>query len=332
MSMREAVAFLQVSGLSTSLYTRNGWMRAVDGVDLSLEEREIVGIVGESGCGKSVMAMSLMGLNDPRLTRYGGSVMLGGIDLLSLDAAQWPAHRGSKVAMIFQDPLNSLNPLMSIGDQIVEPLRAHRGMTRRDAAARALELLKLTEIPDPAARFDQFPHELSGGMRQRVMIAIALACEPRLLIADEPTTALDVTIQAQVLALVKSLSDSTGMSVLMITHDLGVVREMCHRVAVMYLGQFIEVATVGALFERPLHPYTRGLLASMPSMATDRRADLATIPGSVPPLDRVPSGCRFSPRCSYATERCGREAPLLEDAGGGHLVRCWNYRDIAIDD
>jgi len=312
---------LQVERLRTHFDTLAGTVRSVDGVSFSVEAGETLGIVGESGCGKSVTAMSIMRLVPTPPGRHAGAVRYREADLLTLPEAAMRRIRGDRISMIFQEPMTSLNPVLSVGRQIAESVQQHQKVGRRQAFERAVEMLRLVQIPEPERRAQEFPHQLSGGMRQRVMIAIALACRPDLLIADEPTTALDVTIQAQILDLIRRLQRELGMGVILITHDLGVVAEACHRVLVMYAGRKVEQAPVLALFERPLHPYTRALMASMPAMNTRARR-LAEIPGIVPALHELGQGCAFAPRCAYADERCRREAPLLADHGGAHLVAC----------
>ncbi len=319
---------LTVTELRTHFLTEQGEVTAVDGISLRIAPNEVVGIVGESGCGKSVFAQSVMRLHDESVVSYEGEIDFRGRDILSASERELETIRGEDIAMVFQDPLNSLNPVMKIGAQIAEPLILHRGLSRSQARERAIELLQLTGVPAPTERVDEYPHELSGGMRQRVMIAIALACQPRLLIADEPTTALDVTVQAQVLDLIRNLRDEFGTSLLFITHDLGVVAELCDRVVVMYLGQAIEEATVDQVFAEPLHPYTQGLMASAPDMDADRTKELSTIPGTVPPLTQVPKGCRFAARCPFATELCVEQMPELREVDGDRRVRCWHAERI----
>jgi peptide/nickel transport system ATP-binding protein len=285
-------------------------------------------VVGESGCGKSVTAMSILRLIAwPPGRIVGGSIRFGERDLLALSDAEMRQIRGNEISMIFQEPMTSLNPVLTIGRQIRETLMLHQGMDRAAADARAVEMLRLVHIPEAERRAKQYPHQLSGGMRQRVMIAIALACNPKLLIADEPTTALDVTIQAQILDLMRELKSKIGAAIVIITHDLGVVAEMAQRVVVMYAGRKVEEAPVGELYARPRHPYTKGLLASVPrlgsSLAGDNRGRLAEIPGVVPKLSEEIPGCAFAPRCSYATARCARETPRLEAKGAGHIVACF---------
>jgi oligopeptide/dipeptide ABC transporter ATP-binding protein len=328
---RGARPLLEVKGLHTSFHTRDGVVRAVDGIDFTVDRGEIMGLVGESGCGKSVTSLSIMQLVGKPGRIEGGEVLFDGMDLLKLKPEQMRRLRGDRISMIFQQPQSSLNPVWDVGRQIGEVLELHRGMKRKAARARALELLRMVGIPDPKRRLDSFPHEMSGGMAQRVMIAMALACEPELLIADEPTTALDVTIQAQILDLMRNLREETGTAIILITHDLGVVAEMCDRVAVMYAGEIVEQSDVTSLFRRPLHPYTRGLIASIPVVG-EVRDELAVIPGSVPNLIDLPKGCRFAPRC---TSRIVEEVSLaldvhpgLHPVSVGHEVRCFLYHDM----
>lgn len=302
---------------------------AVSDMSLRLAAGEVVGLVGESGCGKSVTAMSILRLfEEDSGTTIEGEIRFAGQNLLDLPERQMEEIRGSKISMIFQDPMSSLNPVFSIGDQIMESLTIHQRMNRGAARAKAIEMLRLVGIPSPETRVDDYPHQLSGGMRQRVMIAISLACRPQLLIADEPTTALDVTIQAQILDLMMELKEQLGMAIIMITHDLGIVSEMCDRVVIMYLGEVVEELEAAELDEASGHPYTIGLLQSMPSMHTGRKEKLLAIEGSVPPLSEVPRGCRFSTRCRWADERCAGEHPPLEEVGPRHRVRCWKYGEI----
>ena len=305
-------------------------MRAVDGVSFEIGAGQAVGIVGESGCGKSVTALSVMRLlRSPPGRIAGGKILFDGRDLLALDERSMRALRGDRMAMIFQEPMTSLNPVYTTGDQVGEPLRLHRGMSRREARAEAVALFRRVGIADPERRVDDYPHQMSGGMRQRVMIAMALSCGPSLLIADEPTTALDVTIQAQILDLLTRLRRETGMAVMLITHDLGVVAETCDEVVVMYAGQVVERAPAAELFMQPHHPYTAGLLRSVPAFApagqrreaTGRRR-LAEIPGLVPQLDQLPRGCRFQDRCDRVEARCREEAPELRTLVENRLVRC----------
>lgn len=320
---------LEVKNLTTSFKTDRGIMKAVDGVSIYVNKGEILGLVGESGCGKSVTSQSIMRLYDEKyLASYLGEIIFEGTDLLKLPESRMQEIRGKEIAMVFQDSLSSLNPVFTVGNQIIEALRIHQGMNKDDARNRAIEMLKLVGIPSPERRVDQYPHEMSGGMRQRVMIACALSCHPKLLIADEPTTALDVTIQAQIIELIVDLNEKLNMGVILITHDLSVVAETCSRVAVMYLGQIVEEAEVNSLFDKPLHPYTIGLLNSIPKMEGDREERLFVIEGMVPMLNQIPSGCRFRPRCSYATAICEREMPDLNQVNSSQFVRCWNFDKI----
>ncbi|GAB6876212.1 ABC transporter ATP-binding protein [Thermaerobacter litoralis] len=311
---------LEVRGLEVTFPTPAGPARAVGGIDFNLYAGEILGLVGESGSGKSVTALALMGLLPPG-ARVRGQVLFNGTNLLEQSEAQWRAVRGRDLAMIFQEPMTSLNPVMTVGAQIAEALILH-GTPARQARRRAVELLERVGIPEPERRVRQYPHQLSGGMRQRVMIAMAMACRPRVLIADEPTTALDVTVQAQILDLMKTLQEETGTAILLITHDLGVVAEMCHRVAVMYAGRIVEKATAPELFDRPRHPYTEGLLQSLP-LAAAPKAPLRAMPGAVPHPAQLPPGCAFAPRCPYAVGACHREVPPL--AGG---VACHRAEEL----
>jgi len=319
---------LAIEDLQTHFFTRDGVVRAVDGVSYAVEAGETLAVVGESGCGKSVTALSILRLvPSPPGRIVGGTIRFEGVDLLQIGEGEMRRIRGNEISMIFQEPMTSLNPVLTVSRQITETLILHQGLTARAAAARAIEMLRLVRIPEPERRARQYPHELSGGMRQRVMIAMALACHPKLLIADEPTTALDVTIQAQILDLMRELKSEIGAAIILITHDLGVVAEMAQRVVVMYAGRNVEEAPVGDLFRRPQHPYTLGLLASVPRLgATLGRAEpprLAEIPGTVPSLRDPIVGCAFAPRCAYATERCSREAPPLEAKTAAHLAACF---------
>ena len=318
---------LEVRQLATSFHTERGWQQAIDGVSFDVYQGEILGIVGESGCGKSVTSQSIMRLYDERrLVRYSGTVKLEGQSLLDIPFHKMQDIRGSRVSMIFQDALSSLNPVLTICDQISEPLRIHQHLSKKAAREKALEMLRLVGIPAPEKRLDQYPHELSGGMRQRVMIAIALACRPHLLIADEPTTALDVTIQAQIMELIVRLNEQLNMGVMLITHDLAVVAQTCSRVIVMYLGQIVEEADVLTLFDHPCHPYTEGLMVSIPRLDTPANERLDAIPGAVPhPLD-LPKGCKFAPRCKYCQQRCLEEEPELVNVTEEQQVRCFYPR------
>jgi peptide/nickel transport system ATP-binding protein len=324
---------LEVKNLQTVFFTNSGLFRAVDNLSLTVRRGETLAIVGESGCGKSVSALSIMRLvPDPPGRIVGGAVRLEGTDLLSLDDENMRDIRGNRISMIFQEPMTSLNPVMRIGDQITEAVRLHQPLTATQAWAQAIEMLRLVRIPEAAQRAREYPHQLSGGMRQRAMIAMALACRPALLIADEPTTALDVTIQAQILALILDLQKELGTGLILITHDLGVVAQTAQRVIVMYAGKKVEEADVDSLFANPRHPYTRGLMASIPTLplpGTKSTARLAEIPGTVPSLVRLPPGCAFAPRCPLAVERCRAEYPPLEKFGGNHFAACWRAAEMA---
>jgi len=324
-AMTDATApVLQVDDLRTHFFTQDGITRAVDGVSFQVRPGETLGIVGESGCGKSVTALSILRLLPARLGRtVGGSVRFDGRELLSLEEGEMREIRGNRIAMIFQEPMTSLNPVLTIGDQIAEAVVIHQRKSRAEAMARAVEMLRLVRIPDPERRVQDYPHQFSGGMRQRAMIAMALSCNPRLLIADEPTTALDVTIQAQILKLMVELKSEIGAAIMLITHDLGVVAETCQRVIVMYAGRVVEEADIYELFDRPLHPYTRGLMASIPRLKKEGARRLSEIPGIVPNLREPIAGCAFAPRCSVAAPGCLTARPGLEDVGGGHQKACF---------
>jgi oligopeptide/dipeptide ABC transporter ATP-binding protein len=316
---------LEVNDLRTQFRTRAGLVRAVDGVSFSLDGGELLGLVGESGCGKSITALSVMRLISPPGEIVTGEILFDGKDLLRLTDEQMRQIRGDDIAMIFQDPMTSLNPVFTVGEQIAEALRLHRKLSRKAARAAAIEAMREVAIPDPARRVDDYPHQLSGGMRQRVMIAMALACDPKLLIADEPTTALDVTIQAQILELLNELRKSRELAVLLITHDLGVVAEVADRVAVMYTGRIVEESPVEELFARPKHPYTEGLLRSVPKLSVEdvvKHERLQTIEGVVPSPTNLPPGCHFAPRCSYRMPRCTEEEIPLYQLENGVKVRC----------
>ena len=314
---------LEVRGLRTHFHTDRGLFRAVDGIDFSVGRGRTVGLVGESGCGKSVTSLSVMGLvASPPGQVAADAILFEGRDVLGLSADERRRLRGGKMSMIFQEPMTSLNPVHTIGQQIVEAILAHTQLSPQAAKARAVEMLELVRIPSAKQRVDDYPHLLSGGMRQRVMIAMALSCEPALLIADEPTTALDVTIQAQILDLLQDLQRRLGMAMLIITHDLGVIAEIADEVVVMYAGKIVESAPVDALFADPQHPYTIGLLGSIPRIEVDRER-LSTIEGSVPSPNNQPKGCRFAPRCPFADTRCHLEPPPLRDLGPEHRVACW---------
>ncbi len=313
---------LEVRGLSVSFATPRGPVRVLDDVSLSVREGEVVGLVGESGSGKSVTALSILGLLGEQGRVDAGEIRLEGRDLVPLPEREWLAIRGRQVAMVFQEPMTSLNPLLPVGFQVAEVLEEHLGLGRREAHLRAIELFRDVGIPDAGRRVDDYPHQLSGGMRQRVMLAMAMACRPRLLIGDEPTTALDVTIQAQILGLLRDLGRAAGTAVLLISHDLGVVASMASRVVVMYAGQVVEEAPARDLFARPAHPYTRLLLAVVPRVH-EKRARLSAIAGSIPPPTALLAGCRFHPRCPDAIPLCREAAPTLDPHGPARLVRCW---------
>ncbi len=321
---------LSVTGLKTWFHTRDGIAKSVDGVDLEVQPGKVLGVVGESGCGKSVTALSIMRLIPPPGRIENGQVLFKGEDLLSLSPTEMAKLRGEHISMIFQDPGSSLNPVVTAGNQIAEMYEIHRQTAARANQDKAIEMLEKVGIPDPGQRASAYPHELSGGMAQRVMIAMALACEPQLLIADEPTTALDVTIQSQILELIRELQEQTRTAVILITHDLGVVAQMADRVAVMYAGEVVEESDVTNLFDEPRHPYTRQLLKSIPVLGANQD-DLAVIPGRVPSLVDLPGGCRFAARCEARTEvglaACTESRPPLEAVGTGHKARCWMYLD-----
>ena len=325
---------LEIDDLRTYFHTRDGVVRAVDGVSLSVGRGETLSIVGESGCGKSVTALSILRLLEiPPARIESGRILFQDEDLLLASEARMRQIRGNQISMIFQEPMTSLNPVMPAGRQIAESLELHQKLSRRAAAERAVEMLELVQIPEPRQRAEEYPHQLSGGMRQRVMIAMALACNPAILIADEPTTALDVTIQAQILDLMGQLKEKIGAAIIFITHDLGVVAETAQRVVVMYAGRKVEEASVADLFARPLHPYTLGLMGSIPKLAhlarAGKRGRLNEIPGVVPSLRREIPGCAFAPRCPHVQERCRAEAPRLDAPGDGRLVACWEWARVA---
>ncbi|ALM84800.1 ABC transporter ATP-binding protein [Bordetella sp. N] len=325
-----APVLLEVDNLSTWFDTVAGTVKSVNGVSYQVRAGQTLGVVGESGCGKSVTALSIMRLLAMPPARFAsGAVRYRGTNLLDLTEKQMRAIRGNRISMIFQEPMTSLNPVLTVGRQIAETVMVHQKVGKREAMARATEMLRLVQIAEPQRRVQEYPHQLSGGMRQRVMIALALACNPEVLIADEPTTALDVTIQAQILDLLRGLQEKLGMGIVMITHDLGVVAESCQRVVVMYAGRKVEEAPVADLFDRPLHPYTRALMASMPSMNSAGR--LTEIPGMVPALTQLGAGCSFAPRCAYATDRCRRETPVLRGLGHDHVVACFEAERVAAD-
>ncbi len=320
---------LDVRGLTTTFATSDGPVAAVDAIDFSVDRGQVLGIVGESGCGKSVTSLSVLGLvpNPPGLVA-SGQVWFDGTDLTTLSECQMRAYRGNRISMIFQEPMTALNPVFTIGDQIGEGLRLHRGLSKKAANQAAVELLTQVGIPSPERRIKEYPHQLSGGMRQRVMIAMAIACEPDLLFADEPTTALDVTIQAQILDLLAELKHRTGMALVLISHDLGVIAQVADRVAVMYAGRIVEEATTRDLFKSPAHPYTRGLLASLPGTRSGGR--LAAIPGQVPTLAELQPGCKFKDRCGDVMAACDGPEPALVQVGEGHKARCFLHEPVAI--
>jgi oligopeptide/dipeptide ABC transporter ATP-binding protein len=321
---------LEVKGLKTYFYTEDGIVRAVDGVDFEVYPGEVLGIVGESGCGKSVTSLSIMGLIAKPGKIDAGKILLDGENLLEFSEEEMIKIRGNRISMIFQQPQTALNPVFKVGDQLAEVLDVHQDLGKEAGWQRAIALLKMVGVPDPERRVEAYPHELSGGMAQRVMIAMALACIPELLIADEPTTALDVTIQAQILDLMRDMRKEMNTSVILITHDLGVVAEMAERVAVMYAGEIVEQTDVNSLFDEPLHPYTQGLIGSIPILG-EIKDRLDVIPGSVPNLVNLPPGCRFAPRCQARLEHnlaiCAEQKPELEETKTGHKVRCWLYQE-----
>ena len=327
---------LDIQGLCTSFFTEEGVVKAVDDVSFQVRKGKTLGIVGESGCGKSVTSLSIMRLiPDPPGRITGGKIMYQGKDLATIDLAQMRKIRGNEISMIFQEPMTSLNPVFTIGNQIVEAIRLHQPLSAKEARVKAIDMLRLVGIPAPEQRIDEYPHQLSGGMRQRVMIAMALSCNPNVLIADEPTTALDVTIQAQILELLKELQDKVGMALMLITHDLGVIAEVADEVIVMYAGRVVEQGPVREIFGNPKHPYTRGLLNSIPTMNHDpsgklKKTRLETIPGIVPNLLHLPKGCRFQERCTFVVDACRAAEPSLRaipaPTGGSHSIRC--LRDI----
>ena len=319
------MALLDIRGLKTHFKTDDGWMHAVDGVDIAIDAGQTVCVVGESGCGKSVTAKTVLKLIDmPPGRIVAGQVLWQGRDLVPLSAAQMQKIRAKEIAIVFQEPMTSLNPVFTIGEQIAESVRLHEGLSRAEAMNRAVEMLRLVNIPTPERRVKDYPHQFSGGMRQRVMIAIALACNPKLLIADEPTTALDVTIQAQILDLMQDLKERLGMAVMLITHAMGVVAEVAQKVVVMYAGKVVEEAPVAPLFARPLHPYTQGLIRSIPriDLAATHKTRLEAIPGTVPKLIEPREGCRFAARCRYAIPECSAATPPLRELAPGHKVAC----------
>ena len=321
---------LEVRDLRTEFNTESGIIKAVDGVSYDLQEGETLGLVGESGCGKSVSALSLMQLiPNPPGKIVGGEAIFEGVDLLKLNEKQMRDIRGNKIAMIFQEPMTSLNPVLTIGRQLTETVEIHLGLGREAAIRRSIEFLEMVGIPDAKTRLSAYPHQFSGGMRQRVMIAIALSCNPKLLLADEATTALDVTIQAQILELIQQLSTELGTAVILITHNLGIVARYADRVNVMYAGKIIEHGTADEIYETPKHPYTRGLLGSVPRLDVDRDDRLASIEGMPPDLDRLPEGCAFMPRCPYAVEQCAAEVPpLMSNENSKHMYACWKGHEF----
>ncbi|HUF41412.1 MAG TPA: ABC transporter ATP-binding protein [Verrucomicrobiae bacterium] len=314
---------LQVRNLETSFFTPEGQVRAIDGVSFEIGEGKTLGLVGESGCGKSVSSLSIMRLiPSPPGQIVGGEIFYRGRDLLKLSNEEMRKIRGNEISMIFQEPMTSLNPVFTVGNQIGEAISLHQGLAKKETRAKTIEMLRLVKIADPESRVDSYPHQLSGGMRQRVMIAMALSCNPSLLIADEPTTALDVTIQAQILELMKELQQQIGMALLLITHDLGVVAEQADDVAIMYAGKIVERASTRAIFNRPFHPYTVGLLNSLPTVGEKKKRRLEAIPGMVPSPLKLPSGCRFRDRCPKAAELCSESEPQLMEKEAGHSVAC----------
>ena len=324
---------LEVRNLSTTFYTEAGVARAVDDVSFNVYKGRTLGIVGESGCGKSVTSLSIMRLiPNPPGKISGGQILYKGRDLVKLPIAEMRAIRGNEISMIFQEPMTSLNPVFTVGDQIMEAIVLHQKVSKKEALLRAVEMLKLVGIPSPETRVHDYPHQLSGGMRQRIMIAMALSCNPSVLIADEPTTALDVTIQAQILDLMRKLRETLGMALILITHDLGVIAETADEVLVMYAGKVVEQGPVGEIFANPKHPYTRGLLSSIPKFSTDptkreKKKRLETIPGIVPALTELPQGCRFQSRCTHVVEECRGKEPPLRVVGPEHLIAC--YKDLS---
>ena len=326
----DAEVMLELDNVHTRFFTRDGVVRAVDGVSYTVRHGETLGVVGESGCGKSVTALSIMRLvANPPGRIVDGAIRFRGTNLLDLSDIDMQAIRGNEISMIFQEPMTSLNPVLTIGHQLSEAIMRHQGLSTRDALDKVVEMLRMVHIPEAQARVHEYPHQMSGGMRQRVMIAMAVSCDPKILIADEPSTALDVTIQAQILDLMRELQDTLGTAIVLITHDMGVIAENADRVVVMYAGKKVEEATVEELFSNPLHPYTEGLLGSIPRMdvatqPNSQRQRLNEIPGVVPSLYNLPQACTFAPRCAYASDRCRSEAPAIEHASAGHLVACWH--------
>ena len=313
---------LEIAGLSTSFTTRSGVIKAVDNVSLSLREGRVLGLVGESGCGKTMTALSILNLVPPPGRITAGKIFFEGRDLLALSEEEMRKVRGARISMVFQEPMTALNPVFTVGNQIGEVLTTHQAVTSNEALDRSVELLRSVGIPSPEKRVHEYPHQLSGGMRQRVMIAMAIACRPSLILADEPTTALDVTIQAHILELLTRIQAEMGMAMVLVTHDLGLIAERAHEVAVMYAGRIVEQADTQELFRDPLHPYTGGLMASIPRPGDSRRGRLRTIPGTVPRLSDLPQGCTFAPRCDIRIDQCATEPELVE-VRPGHRVRCW---------
>ena len=320
---------LEVKDLTTHFFTQDGVVKAVDGISYTLAEGEVLGVVGESGCGKSVHALSIMRLvaNPPGRT-VGGEILFEGENLLNMDDSEMRHIRGNRIAMVFQEPMTSLNPVLTIGRQLTETLELHQNMARQEARARAAELLQTVGIPDAESRLSDYPHQFSGGMRQRVMIAMALSCNPRLIIADEPTTALDVTIQAQILELMRDLAEEFGTAMVIITHNLGVVARYAHRVVVMYAGKIVETGTAHDIYRNPRHPYTIALLNSVPRLDATERVRLDAIEGLPPDLVDLPQGCSFAPRCKYAYERCTQETPVLVETDTNHTSACWRHDEL----
>ncbi|HEU18476.1 MAG TPA: ABC transporter ATP-binding protein [Deltaproteobacteria bacterium] len=323
------IPLLTIRDLKTYFETRNGTVKAVDGVDLSVNRGDTLGVVGESGCGKTVLALTIIRLIPiPPGKIVSGNIIFNNVDLLQLPEDEMRGMRGNDISMIFQEPMTSLNPVLKIGDQVAEVIQLHRDISKHDALERAVEMLRLVGMPSPQERIRDYPHQMSGGMRQRVMIAMALACNPSLMLADEPTTALDVTIQAQILELINQLKEKVGTSVILITHDLGVVAEACQYAAIMYAGKIVEHSPVAELFSKPLHPYTVGLMESIPKLdaASQEQTRLKVISGVVPNLYNLPRGCSFQERCRYRMDICGEREPPLDKYKGAHLVRCWRYQ------
>jgi peptide/nickel transport system ATP-binding protein len=318
---------LQVRDLKTHFETRKGTVKAVDGVSIEVNAGDTLGIVGESGCGKTVLALSIMRLiPEPPGRIVSGTILFDGTDILGLNNEEMRKLRGREISMIFQEPMNSLNPVLKVGDQVAESIRLHQELSKKDSLERALEMLKLVGMPSPEERLKNYPHQMSGGMRQRVMIAMALSCNPRVMLADEPTTALDVTIQAQIIELINTMKEKVGTSVILITHDLGVIAEAAQYAAVMYAGKVVEYCSVSDLFSKPLHPYTEGLMESTPNIGEipdDKEEHLNVIPGTVPNLYSLPEGCSFQERCPYVMKICKKREPQLKEKFPGHQVRCW---------